>query len=73
MSYLPSGFTPDEEKEVLTATRAAGPKLDVITESIRKQDQLRMIITVGSIAGFIFTLTRFGDLVAEMRRRRREQ
>jgi hypothetical protein len=75
MYYRATGFSPDEERELLTAARgevAEEKKIDEILEFTRKQDQIRMVMTVGVVAGLVFTLTRFGDLVAEMRRRRRE-
>jgi hypothetical protein len=66
------GFTPDEEKSLLAQEKAEGAKLDEMLEILRKQQQLRNIIAAGAVVGLIFTLTRFGDLIAEIRRRRRE-
>lgn len=75
MSYRATGFTPDEEKELLAAARgeaAEEKKVDEILAFTRKQDQIRVVMTVGIVAGLIFTLTRLGDLVHTMRTRGRE-
>jgi hypothetical protein len=69
------GFTPDEEKEVLVAARgesAEEKKLDEMLEILRHQEQVRNVVAAGAVIGLLFTLTRFGELVAEMRRKRRE-
>jgi hypothetical protein len=70
------GFTPDEEKEVLVAVRgeaAEDKKLDEMLAILRHQEQIRTIIAAGAVVGLLFTLTRFGDLISEMRHKRRER
>jgi hypothetical protein len=72
MPYLRAsalGFTPDEEKEVL----ARGGKVDEMLEILRKQEQIRNIVAAGAVIGMLLTLAKFGELVSEMRHRRRER
>ena len=67
MAYVQTGFTPEEEQELL-GMKPAVAKLQAWTEN---QDRLRVIQTAALIAGFLYTLARFGDLFSERRDRKR--
>jgi hypothetical protein len=69
--YRPVGFTPDEEQELLTAQRQVAASSVELTAWTKKQDTIRTITIVSIIGGLLFTMARMGDLVAQMRARRR--
>jgi hypothetical protein len=67
------GFTPDEERELLASQRQGTAAVTDLTAWTRRQDTIRTITIVSIVGGFIYTLARMGDLVAQMRARRRSQ
>jgi hypothetical protein len=65
VAYLPAGFAPEEEQEVLAILRAQ-------KDSQRLENVMRGITAVATIVGFAYTLSQFGKLIKE-RRRAKEQ
>ena len=71
MAYVQAGFTPEEERELLTSQAMVKTQTADLTAWTQRQDTIRTITIVSIVAGFIFTLARTGDLVAQIRARRR--
>lgn len=72
MSYVSTGFTPEEERELLESQRGTRTATDELTAWTRRQDTIRTITIVSIIGGILFTMARMGDLVAQIRARRKE-
>jgi hypothetical protein len=70
VSYLAAGFTPEEEKTLLSSVESKERKLDELLEINRRADQLKLVTAGAALFGLLFTMTRFGELVAALRRRR---
>jgi hypothetical protein len=73
VSYHAAGFTPDEEKTLLTSSASQGTAVAELTAWTQRQDTIRNITIISIVGGLIYTLARMGDLVAQMRARRRGQ
>jgi hypothetical protein len=74
MSYLATGFTADEEKEILVASRgeaAETAKLDEMVKILRDQERLKLISTLASIGGAVYALAKIGELIASFQDRRK--
>lgn len=65
------GFTPEQETEILSTQRAYGSKLDELVDGARAAERMRMITIVATIGGLLYTMARFGELVAGFREKRR--
>lgn len=73
MPYVPAGFTPEQEAEILAGQRRVVSSADELTAWTRKQDAIRTITIVSIVGGLIFTMARMGDLVAQIRARRQKE
>jgi hypothetical protein len=71
MAYLATGFTPEEEAELLAGQRKQVDTLASISTWIDKQETIRTITTVSIVAGLIYTLAQMGNLVAQVRARKK--
>ena len=67
------GFTPEQEQSILDDLDYQKRSTDEILDDQRKQAQIRTLMFAGAIAGLLYTLTRFGDLVSTIRHRRRRE
>lgn len=71
MAYVPTGFTPEQEAEILSAHKRHEDKLDELTASARRTETLRTITVIATVGGFVYTLARVGELIAAFREKRR--
>ena len=71
MAYFATGFTPEQEAELLAMQKKQGEDLTEVVESTRHQETLRTITTVSIVAGLIYTLAQMGNLFAQVRARRK--
>ena len=77
MSYSRTGalgFTVDEEKEILVATRGEASetaKLDEMIKILRDQERLKLISTLASIGGAIYALAKIGEMIGSFQDRRK--
>ena len=59
------GFTPEQEASILKTSERT-------RDFIEAQEQVRTLMIAGTVAGFLYTLARFGELAMQVRRQRRE-
>ena len=73
MSYLATGFTPEQETQLLDASSRQGASIDELRAWTEKADRIRTLTTIGLVAGLVLTMMRMGDLAISWRRRPRPQ
>lgn len=71
MAYVSTGFTPEQEAELLSGQRKQAESLDTISTWMDRQETIRTITTVSIVAGLIYTLAQMGNLVAQIRSRKK--
>lgn len=69
MAYVATGFTPEEEAEILAGQKRQAESLDTISTWMERQETIRTITTISIVAGLIYTLAQTGNLVAQVRAR----
>ena len=70
MAYLPIGFLPEEEQEVLSVLRAQQEFRKKQEETQKRDEYIRAITAVATGFGFLLTLSQLGHLIGERRRAR---
>lgn len=63
MPYIPVGFTPEEEKELIENSR-------VQRRNAEKDANLRAVSVAVAVGGFFLTLAKLGELIRQRRRER---
>jgi hypothetical protein len=72
MAYVSTGFTAEEEAELIAGQRKQAESLETISTWMERQEMIRTITTVSIVAGLIYTLAQTGNLVAQIRSRKKE-
>lgn len=69
MAYVATGlgFTPDEERSLLSSTSRADAVLERIEGFVEAQEKIRMITIGAAIIGIVYSLAQFGELTARLR------